>query len=60
MKRRPPVPLLIFLILTLYPLNLLYSLLLGEENILFSLGGYGGSKKYPTLEACYDLWKGEN
>ena len=36
MKRRPPVPLLIFLILTLYPLNLLYSLLLGEENILFS------------------------
>ena len=60
MKRRPPVPLLIFLILTLYPLNLLYSLLLGEENILFSLGGCGGSKKYLTLEACYDLWKGEN
>ena len=48
MKRRPPVLLLIFLILTLYPLNLLYSLFLGKENIL--LGGCGGSKKYLTSE----------
>ena len=46
MKRRPPVPLLIFLILTLHTLNLLYSLLLRREYSLLlreeNIKGMGG------------------